>query len=173
MLNYRSLRSPVDIAQQVSLKDILEDRVTPELIKLVKDRIVIIGVTAVSAADDWKTPYSTTALRAHKEIPGMFVQAQAISQILSAVLDGRPLIWWWPSWLEAIWIWGWSLLGGILAWYIRRPLHLGLSVAIALFLLFSICCIIFFNAGWIPLLPAALALLTVQVAVVLLVRQTR
>ncbi|ACC81653.1 CHASE2 domain-containing protein [Nostoc punctiforme] len=173
LLNYRSLRSPVDIAQQVSLRDILEDRVTPEFIKLVKDRIAIIGVTAVSAADDWKTPYSATALPARREIPGMFVQAQAISQILSAVLDGRPLIWWWPSWLEAIWIWGWSLLGGILAWYIRRPLYLGLSVAIALSFLFGICCIIFFNAGWIPLLPPALALVTIQVVVVSLVRPTR
>ncbi|MDZ8105932.1 MAG: CHASE2 domain-containing protein [Nostoc sp. DedQUE12a] len=172
LLNYRSLRSPVDIAQQVSLRDILEGRIAPELIKLVKDRIVLLGVTAVSAADDWKTPYSATAVPARKEIPGMFVQAQAISQILSAVLDGRPLIWWWPSWLEALWIWGWSLLGGILAWCIHRPLHLGLSVAIALSLLFGICCIIFFNAGWIPLIPAALAMVTMQVAAASLVRQT-
>lgn len=166
LLNYRSLRSPVDIAQQISLREILENRVTPELINLVKDRIIIIGVTAASAADRWKTPYSATAVPSRKEIPGIFVQAHAIAQILGAVLDGRPLIWWWPSWLEALWILGWSLLGGILAWCIRRPLYLGLAVAIALSILFSICCIVFINAGWIPLIPPALALVTVPVAVV-------
>ncbi|KYC43102.1 serine/threonine protein kinase [Scytonema hofmannii PCC 7110] len=166
LLNYRSLRSPVDIAQQVSLREILEDRVTPELINLVKDRIVIIGVSAVSAVDRWKTPYSATAIPSRKEIPGMFVQAQAIAQILSAVLDGRSLIWWWPSWLEALWVFGWSLLGGILAWCIHRPVYLGLAVAVELSLLFGICCIILINAGWIPLIPPALALIIVPVVVV-------
>jgi CHASE2 domain-containing sensor protein/predicted Ser/Thr protein kinase len=173
LLNYRSLRSPVDIAQQVSLRDILDDLVTPELINSVKDRIVIIGVTAASATDEWKTAYSATALPNRKEVPGMFVQAQAISQILSAVLDGRSLIWWWSGWLEGVWICGWSLLGGILAWCTHCPIRRGIGIAIALSLLFSICCLTFIHAGWIPLLPAALALIAVQVAVISLVPQTR
>ncbi|UKO95879.1 CHASE2 domain-containing protein [Nostoc sp. UHCC 0870] len=166
LLNYRSLHSPVEIAQQLSLKEILENRVTPELIKSLKDRLVIIGVTAASTADQWKTPYSATAIPSRKQIPGIFVQAQAIAQILSAVLDGRPLIWWWPSWLEALWILGWSMFGGMLAWSIRRPLYLGLAVAIALFLLFAICYLTLINGGWIPLIPPALLLVTVPVTFV-------
>lgn len=166
LLNYRSLPSPKDIAQQLSLRDILQNRVTPELINLLKNRAVIIGVTAASSADQWKTPYTATAIRTQKNIPGMFVQAQAIAQIFSAVLDHRPLIWWWPSWLEALWILGWSCLGGMLAWCIRRPLYLGLAIAIALLLLFGICYLSFINAGWIPIIPPALLLVTVPVAVV-------
>ncbi|MBD2387114.1 CHASE2 domain-containing protein [Cylindrospermum sp. FACHB-282] len=164
LLNYRSLRSPLDIAQQVSLRDILEDRIAPELITSVKDRIVMIGVTAPSASDRWKTPYSLTASANRKQIPGIFVQAHAIAHILSTVLDGRTLIWWWTSRLEALWIAGWSCLGGILALCFRRSWHLAIAVAIALLLLLSICLGVFVKGGWIPLVPPALALIAVPVA---------
>lgn len=174
LLNYRSLRSPLDIAQQISLRDILEDRIAPELIESVKDRIVIIGVTASSAVDYWKTPYSSTASANHKKIPGMFVQAHAIAHILSAVLDERPLIWWWDTWLESLWIWGWSFLGGILALYIRRPWYLSLAVAIELMLLFSICYFILSSVGgWIPLVPPALAIIIVQIAIIRLIKSMK
>ncbi|MBD2489599.1 CHASE2 domain-containing protein [Aulosira sp. FACHB-615] len=166
LLNYRSLRSPQDIAQQLSLRDILENRVTPELINALKNRVVLIGVTAPSTVDQWKTPYSATAIRSQKNIPGIFIQAQAIAQIFSAVLDNRPLIWWWPTWLEALWMIGWSLLAGILALCIRRPLYLGVTIAIALLLLFSICYLTFINAGWIPIIPPALLIITVPAIVV-------
>ncbi|MBD2457460.1 CHASE2 domain-containing protein [Nostoc sp. FACHB-87] len=166
LLNYRSLRSPQDIAQQLSLRDILENRVTPELINALKNRVVLIGVTAPSTVDQWKTPYSATAIRSQKNIPGIFIQAQAIAQIFSAVLDNRPLIWWWPTWLEALWMIGWSFLAGILALCIRRPLYLGVTIAIALLLLFSICYLTFINAGWIPIIPPAILIITVPAIVV-------
>ncbi|MEM7552738.1 MAG: CHASE2 domain-containing protein [Cyanobacteria bacterium P01_A01_bin.84] len=171
LLNYRSLRSPLDIAQRISLRDILEDQIAPELIESVKDRIVIIGVTASSAVDYWKTPYSSTALAPHKQIPGMFIQAHAIAHILSTVLDGRPLIWWWNTWLEGLWVWGWSLLGGVLALYIHRPWYLTLAVVLTLGILFSICYFtISFIGGWIPLIPSVLAIITVQVVTILSIK---
>ncbi|MBW4564987.1 MAG: CHASE2 domain-containing protein [Mojavia pulchra JT2-VF2] len=166
LLNYRSLRSLQNIAQQVPLRDVLNDQINPELIKLFQDRIILIGVTAPSTTDYWKTPYSAKALTNQKQIPGVFVQAHMISQIISAVLDRRPLLWWWPTWVEALWIWGWSLMGGTLAWFIRQPLYLGLAGVIMLLALFGVCYGIFTQAGWIPLIPAALALVATQAVVV-------
>lgn len=159
LLKYRSLPSVQKIAPQVTLKELLEDRINPELVESMKNRIVLIGVTASSTHDYWETPYSASAPDNEKEIPGVFVQAQMVSHILSAVLDRRPLLWWWSEWVEAFWVWGWSLLGGIIAWRIWQPLYLGLAIAIALLTLFSICFGIFIQAGWIPLVPSVLALM--------------
>ncbi|MEH2247822.1 CHASE2 domain-containing protein [Nostoc sp.] len=166
LVNYRSLSYPQNIAQQVSLRDVLNDRINSELVELLKGRIILIGVIAPTTTDYWKTPYSAKVVPNQKLIPGVFVQAHMISQILSAVLDHRPLLWWWPTWVEGLWVWGWSLLGGILAWYIRSPLRLGVAGMIMLLSLSSICFGIFTQAGWIPLIPAALALMATQVAVV-------
>ncbi|MBE9035032.1 CHASE2 domain-containing protein [aff. Roholtiella sp. LEGE 12411] len=166
LANYRSLSSFQNIAQQVSLRDVLNDRINSELIKLLKERIILIGVIAPTTTDYWKTPYSAKVGANQKLIPGVFVQAHMISQILSAVLDHRPLLWWWPTWVEVLWIWVWSLLGGILAWYIRHPVRLGVAGVIMLLSLFGICFGIFTQAGWIPFIPAALALIVTQLAVV-------
>jgi CHASE2 domain-containing sensor protein len=172
LLNYRSLPSLQNIAPRVALRDVLNDQIKPELLESVKNRIVLIGVTAPSTSDYWETPFSAiafgTARRAiapdeEKQIPGVFVQAQMVSHILSAVLDGRRLFWWWSSWMEALWVWGWSLLGGVIAWRIRQPLYLGLAIAVALLTVFGICFGIFTQAGWIPLVPSALALVSCAV----------
>ncbi|HEY9665575.1 MAG TPA: CHASE2 domain-containing protein, partial [Coleofasciculaceae cyanobacterium] len=170
LLNYRSLPSLQNIASRVALRDVLSDRINPELLDSVKNRIVLIGVTAPSTSDYWETPFRASAADEEKQIPGVFVQAQMVSHILSAVLDGRPLFWWWSGWVEALWVWGWSLLGGVIAWRIRQPLYLGLAIAVALLILFSICFGIFTQAGWIPLVPSALALVSCAVVLKVLPR---
>ncbi|WP_445632803.1 CHASE2 domain-containing protein [Nostoc sp. DSM 114161] len=161
LLNYRSLRPNEKIAETVSLKDVLNDQINPELVESLKNRIAMIGVTAPSnKADYWKTPDKK------KKIQGLFVQAQMVSHILSAVEDRKPLFWWWSGWLEALWIWGWSLTGGIIAWRCSKPLYLGLGISAALLALFGICFGIFTQAGWIPFVPPVLALVLTATAVV-------
>jgi CHASE2 domain-containing sensor protein len=125
-------------------------------------------VTAPSSPDDWETPYTAKAPDKEKQISGVFLQAQMVSHILSAVLDGRPLMWWWSGWVEALWIWGWALLGGILSWRILQPLHIGLAIVTALLILFTICFGIFTQAGWIPLVPPTLALVSCAVVLKIL-----
>lgn len=152
MLNYRSSYSPQRIAAQVTLSQVLNDRVNPNS---VKDRIVLIGATGTSAADDWLTPYSDGSA---KKLPGVIVQAQMLSQILSAVLDRRPLLWVWSFWGEALWIWGWSIVGGILACSFRSLLRLGLAGAITLGVLYGLCFGLLLKGAWVPLVPTAIAL---------------
>lgn len=88
-----------------------------------------------------------------------------VSHILSAVLDERPLFWWWAGWVEALWIWGWSLLGGIIAWRLSQPLYLGLAVGLAQLTVFAISFSLFTQSGWIPLVPSALALVASAVVI--------
>ncbi len=162
LLNYRFYRSPENIAAQVTLQDVLEGKLNPDSIK---DRIVLIGTSAKSFRDYWLTPYS----QGHSfeaQIPGVLVQAQMVSQILSTVLDQRPLLWAWPEWGEALWIWGWSLTGGLLAWRVRSPLHLGLAIAVAQIGLYGFCFGLLTQSGcWVPLVPSALALLATSSSV--------
>ncbi|MEN9568698.1 MAG: hypothetical protein RLZZ69_3894, partial [Cyanobacteriota bacterium] len=133
LLNYRSLKSVQNIAPQISLRDILSDRYSAQLQNLIKDRLIIIGVIASSSSDDWQTPYSRQSSLVQKQIAGVYIQAQMIGQIISTAIDHRPLIWWWSDFWSTIWIGGWGLLGGILGWYLRRPLLLGSAIAGAVF----------------------------------------
>ena len=152
LLNYRSVRSPESIAHQVTLREMLNDRVAPNY---VKDKIVLIGVTDPHGGDYWCTPY---AKEKEKEIPGVFIQAHMVSQILSAVEDNRALLWVWAPGSEALWIWVWSLAGGTIACCSLCPRNRIIAVSTALGILFAICFGIFIQAGWVPLIPPALAL---------------
>ncbi len=152
LLNYRS---PSTVAQQVTLSDVLIGNIDP---KLVKNRLVLIGATAPSLGDDFYTPYSAGE-KEIRRMPGVIIHAQTVSQILSAVLDGRPLFWFWPDWGEGLWILAWSLAGGLAAGWIRHPLGLGAIWVGEFATLFAICVgLLVLEAGWVPLLPAAIAL---------------
>ncbi len=165
LLNYRPFKSLEDIAPQVTLSDILNDRIPPDLVKELQDRLVIIGVTAPSASDYWFTPYTTGQQPFQKQLPGVFLQAQMVSQILSAVLDKRPLLWVWAEWSEFLWIWGWSLVGGILAWRFWSVLHLASVIALVLGILSGLCFLLLAQGGWVPLVPSALVLVATSASV--------
>ncbi|WP_392533543.1 CHASE2 domain-containing protein [Nostoc sp. C117] len=152
LLNYRH---PNYLAHEVTLTQVLSDRVNPSLFK---DRLVIIGSTSASLAPgSLYTPYSSLPDQPAR-MPAVLIHAQIASQIISTVLDGRPLIWYWPDWVELIWVWGWSILGSTLAWRWRNPLLLLMLGGLILLVLVGICAILFLQAGWVPLIPSALAL---------------
>ncbi|MBE9227020.1 CHASE2 domain-containing protein [Phormidium sp. LEGE 05292] len=151
LLNWRSAAF---VAPEVTLKDVLNNKLTSDL---VKDRIVLIGTTAESFHDYWDTPYSASQWP-HKPMPGVVVQAQMVSQIISAVLDRRPLLWVWPKGGEFLWVWCWSLIGGILAWCNKSVLWLGVGLTLILCLLYGLCLSLLMLGGWVPLVPSALAL---------------
>jgi len=154
LLNYRSYRSLQNIAPQVTLTQALNGQLNPNL---VKDRIVLIGVTATSAGDYLPTPYSA-GQSPYQKMAGVLIQAQMVSQILSAVLDRRPLLWVWTGWVELLWVWGWSLIGGMLALRFGGLLHLVVIGVAALGILYGLCFVILIQGGWVPLIPSAIAL---------------
>nr|WP_242022579.1 CHASE2 domain-containing protein [Trichocoleus sp. FACHB-90] len=154
LLNYRSYRSPQEIADNpVTLTEVLRDKIKPEM---VKDRIILIGAIH-STSDYFYTPYSSEQLPDQK-MPGVIIQAQMVSQILSAVLDGRTPIRFLPQWGEVLWVWGWSLVGGVLAWHFRARIYLGLTLGITLGVMCGLCYYLLIRGYWVPLIPSALAL---------------
>jgi CHASE2 domain-containing sensor protein len=155
LLNYRSLRLPEQGVGQVTLGQVLAGQINPAAIK---DRIVLIGTIAEGTHDYWLTPYFTP--QGNKlAIPGVVLQAQMTSQLVSAALDGRPLLWTWELWTEIVWILSWAMLGGILAQFIRKPMRLGLAIIMTIVVLCSTCLLLLIQlGGWIPLVPSAIAL---------------
>lgn len=152
LINYRATPQ---IAQRVTIEDVLTGKLEPEW---VKDRVVFIGITAPSVQDYHDTPYG--------RMRGLEVHAHMVSQILSAVENGRPLIWWLPQWGDALWVLSWSLMGGIIVWQVRSQslrkaqllLRLVLAVSICVTVLYGLCWVVLLEGGWLPLIPAALAI---------------
>lgn len=153
LLNYRSSRA---IAQQVTITELLENQVKPEL---VKDRIVLLGSTAPSLNDIFNTPYTSGKSDISGKMSGVEIHAHSVSQILSVVLNKQPLFWFLPGWGEVVWIWGWTLIGGLIAWRIQHPLGLGLATGTGLLVLFGSNFVIFTQAGWFPVVSPSLGLI--------------
>ncbi|MBF2026979.1 MAG: CHASE2 domain-containing protein [Oscillatoriales cyanobacterium C42_A2020_001] len=144
MIHYRSLSSARAIAPQVSLTQLLRGQVNSNA---VKDRLVLIGVTANSGGDQWITPFGASP---SDNVSGVLIQAHMISQLISAVLDQRPLIWTW-HWLgEALWIWGWAIAGGIVVSWGRSRLYQGLAIVVTLSVLTVSSFVLLTRGGWVP-----------------------
>ncbi|UBF26620.1 CHASE2 domain-containing protein [Kovacikia minuta CCNUW1] len=158
LLKYRS-RTP---ARQVSLGDVLSGQVKPEW---VKDKVVLIGTTAVSGKDLSFTPFSS-AEQETPRIAGVLIHANSVSQILEAAFNGRSLFWYWSDWAEAVWIAGWAIAGSTVAWCIRRPLVLAISGTALLLVLGAVCFGIFTQMGWVPGAAPAVAAIAAGGAVI-------
>jgi CHASE2 domain-containing sensor protein/class 3 adenylate cyclase len=167
LLDYRS---PKNIAETVTLTQVLERKVDQ---KLVKGKIVLIGVTAPTVRDIFSTPYSATT-NGNIPMPGVLIHATATSQILSAVLDDKGLLWYWDEWQEILWIAVWSAVGGCLAGRVEKSLNFIVIASSAGGSLFGFTFFLFLHQGWIPLIAPALALLiTTGVAVIYKYEQSR
>jgi CHASE2 domain-containing sensor protein len=166
LLNYRSNPRPFS---QISLEQVLNGELKPEA---VRNRLVLIGVTAKSGNDYWMTPQAKTPSQRQA---GVFIQAQMASQIIDTVLDKRPLYWVWGLPIEIVWIGGWSLLGGIIGGRLHNLLlqHRKIiqadtetqisysTILIGTIVisggLYLVCWFVFTQGGWIPLIPAFIA----------------
>ncbi len=142
-LNYRAKH----IARRVSLTDLLTDRVPPHWIK---DKIVLIGNTAISGKDFFYTPYTAHQEQNHM-MAGVEVHAQAVSQILNAATIGHALIQDTPEWAEWLIITTATLLSTTLTWTIKNPFKLGLSNVTCLGIMSMIAYGAFNNALWVPI----------------------
>lgn len=158
MLNYRTAQP----GQKVSLNQVLQGDVNADI---VTDRIVLVGYTASVARDAVETPLGSMS--------GVWVHAHMVSQLLSSVLDGRPLIWALPHWRalqwgDGLWIIIWSLISGLLARrLLRSPILVGLMIAGLVGGLYYICLMALNQGGWLPIIPTAMSVfLTVSVVVI-------
>lgn len=154
-------RAPTEPARIISLTDVLEGNFQPEW---VRDNIVLIGTTAPSSKDLFYTPYSAGEADEH-QIAGVLVHAHMTSQLISAALGEQKLFWFMPDWVEVVWIVAWSAVGGILGWFVRNPIVLGVSSTTWLLIIGSIGMVVFGRGGWIPLVGPMVAFFLTDVGV--------
>jgi CHASE2 domain-containing sensor protein/two-component sensor histidine kinase len=150
LINYRSGENPFEI---VSLNDVKEGKVKSDEIR---GRIVLIGIVARSAKD-----YINSSVVDGINpglIYGVELQAHAISQIVSAVIDGRSLLKVWSEIWEDLWIFTWGLIGIALGRVIQSPFKILLGLGIFNFSLVGVCYLLLLEGWWIPVVPALLAL---------------
>jgi adenylate cyclase len=164
LLNYRN---PHQSFTRVSITDVLAGKTSNNLMR---DRIVLIGRTASSLNDDkFSTPYSWNLNTTPIAIPGVELQAQIASQIVSSALDNRPLTKTLNEELELLWIVSWSVLITVIArkwWHTSEPknfatkffLNLISSSLAAAVAVIAISYFAFLWGWWIPVVPSFLAL---------------
>jgi CHASE2 domain-containing sensor protein len=151
---YHKDRAITKIAPKKSLRQVLDPSFNPES---VREKIVLIGVTE-PGIDDFLTPFSCNSSAV---IPGVYLHAHAVSQVLDTMLGKRTSIAFWNPVQEGFWVLGWSLIGGILAGRFLRVKSILIAGLIAIIFLGGIGWILFNYGGlWVPLLPPAIALVT-------------
>ena len=138
--------------------DILHERIPLETRSELKHRLILVGVAGPinTSADYWLTPYSPSQPSYEKKIPGLFIQGHMVSQILSAVLDNRPLLWFLPLWGEVLWILGWSVVVGVLSCLFYQPQRFFLAIGIVSVSLYGVCYFLLLQGGWFPLIPSVI-----------------
>jgi adenylate cyclase len=161
LLNWRG---PTNSFTTVSLSQILENQIAPQLIR---DRVVLIGNNATSVKDMVFTPYSidSDSYTTPAHMSGVEAQANLTSQIISAALDGRSAINYWDEWLEWLWIGGWAVGGAALSWVLRSPLKIAITVGSVAFGLAAGCYLAFVIGWWLPVVPAGMALAGAAIAI--------
>jgi CHASE2 domain-containing sensor protein len=128
----------------------------------------LIGTTDKTFKDFHRTPFSQGDV---PDIPGVVIQAHMVSQIISAVQDKRPLIWWVSEWVELLWILAWSSLAALEVWKFNSPQKLILAMTGSFIFLYSSCYVILWlSGGWIPLIPSAIAFIS-TVTLIIIIRR--
>lgn len=151
LLNYRSSKNPFRV---VSFNQIQSGKFKPEW---VRDKIIIIGVTAPSVKDFITTAAIKSSEPSQGRVYGVKIQAHAVSQIISGVLEGRPFINTWSDSWEYLWILGWGILGIAFARLSKSPLKNFTAIGVASSALIITCYLLLLIWGWwIPLVPSLL-----------------
>ena len=140
-------RNASKIANSATLQEVLSDRFN---LDRVNDRLVLIGTEDPSFNDRRRrTP-------CHSQQSGVEVQAQMIGQILSHVLDGRPLIKSLSEPLESLIIICFSVAGGIFYYQFSSTRKI-VGIAVIVVSSFSLSQIFLITIGvWMPIVPSLL-----------------
>ena len=112
LIDYKGGANPF---RTFSLTDVLEKRVPPDALR---DRIVLVGVSADSVKDFFLTPFN------HRQTdlagtPGVLVHAQVVSQLLRAGIDGERPMAFLPPWALYAGMLVWSLIAVATALWVR------------------------------------------------------
>lgn len=144
LVNYRATHP-----ETISLQQLLSGDLDEQLGTLVGDRIILFGLA------DGKDSHFIPGQQ--ERIPGVIVQAQMASQLISHVLDQRILLQWLPNYLEWLGVVIVSGTSALLIWW-RAPRSFPILLVVSgvsLILLLSYGMLL---AGfWVPVIPPTVA----------------
>ena len=148
LLNYRANQP----ARKLTLDQVLSNSFDAAALE---GRVVMIGYTAPVSKDYFETPYGPMA--------GLWIHAHMVSQLMSAVMDGRPLIralpqwrsWQWGDWL---WVLCWSGVAAGMSGGLRRRSVWLVAFVSSLVCLYLVCWWALLSGWWLPLVPTMLAM---------------
>jgi CHASE2 domain-containing sensor protein len=123
-----------------------------------RDRVVIIGMTAPSAKDIINTSAIPSENPSPGQVYGVEIQAHAVSQIISAVKEKRLLLQSWSDGWEYLWIITWGMIGISSSRLIQSPLKNVWSIGVASIGLIGVSYLSIFWGWWIPVVPSLLVL---------------
>jgi adenylate cyclase len=119
-----------------------------------KDKVVIVGVTADSVKDSFYTPYSGL-FGERQSMYGVEVYGHMVSQLVRTGMGEAPIAVAGDV-NEALWILLWTLLGGAVAFAVRSAWRFALAIAAGVVLLALAAHAFFVQGWWIPVVPPAL-----------------
>src|ERR1051326_3575152 len=115
-----------------------------------RDKIVILGVTAVSVKDDFLTPLK-------KNHRGIEVQAHWVDQLLRAAQQGQQPLAVLGPWQALAGILVWCLTGGAIGLFVRSPVRFCLAMTACVLILLASSWLAFLMGRWGPGVPSFLA----------------
>ncbi|NES83579.1 MAG: adenylate/guanylate cyclase domain-containing protein, partial [Moorea sp. SIO2B7] len=160
--------------ETVSMRAILEDKIPPDW---GRDRIILIGNISESGNDLFAVPYTKNP---SQRMAGVEIHANLVSQILSTVLENRPLLKTWSDLQENLWIFLWATVAAALSWRMRHAdggkkisLHrASLFMVAAMVLLGSTYTAYSLSGWWIPVIPPFLAMGGAVISITIYIART-
>ena len=147
--------------RSVTLTELLSGNIAPEALR---NRIVLVGVTAESVKDHFYTPFSR-GLEDDQQTDGVAIHAHITSQLIRLGLGGAVPVKTLSQWQESIWIALWATLGALTAFNLRSPWRLSLVIGSGLLALAIFDFGLFLGGWWVPLVPPGLAWFITAVAI--------
>ena len=145
----------------VNLATLLAGRADP---RLIRGKIVLIGIVAESIKDDFYTPYNG-GFEVVRHVPGVAIHATITSQLLRIGLDGIAPMATPSEATKVVWIFLWSALGGAVGFRLRSPVRLALAASGGLLALGLGDFVLFLRGWWMPLVPPAMSWLLSATAI--------
>jgi PAS domain S-box-containing protein len=128
LMNYRGTSQSF---HRISLSEVLDEKISPDLMR---DRLILVGAISARWSPSFYTPYSDGSANTPQRTSELVIHANIASQILSAALDGRPLLKALSEPAKGFWILFWSTIGVAvsLTWLQAQILeeNLGLKLAV-------------------------------------------
>ncbi|MGB3238042.1 MAG: CHASE2 domain-containing protein [Geitlerinemataceae cyanobacterium] len=127
LMNYRGTSRSF---HRISLSEVLDGNIPPDLMR---DRLILVGAVAARWSPSFYTPYSNSSANTPQRTSELVIHANIASQILSAALDGRPMLKVLSEPAKGLWIFVWSAIGVAvgLTWLQARILEENLALKLA------------------------------------------